>query len=795
MEKPLQDVLEQVGLLINTGRFGEARRVIRRFARLKVARPLRANLDLLYGLSYLREGRWKQALSAFDRVVHGAEGAAELVASALNYIGDCFMQRGQCETARRYYLRSLQLCEQAGVGGEVLARNLADLAQLAAFSGDYSVAVGNWYRAVELYQASGDVTRLTAALLNIAVHTHRAGRKDEARTTLERCLNLLKSGARSPYLHSALAVRAGFVMGDGDYGGGLALLEEAVKEGEAWGRLEALGARWALALALLRVGLFERAKRALEEVGAEAARLGHRRILAFSRFALGRVRLLLGDAPAALRYFREARTMLHALSDTHSAASTALHEAALCLRTNRIPNARKLLLQTEPMARESEDIILRTTFSLLQAQLQVTLSATERMDTDRLTAVLRPLKDGFVPSYLELVAELVDFCISRGMDAEIRSLLGEVLPVLRRVADSLSGDLQAAFMAHPLTRTVLEAAVRVLPEGDRTPLAILDLLVSALAEPERAGHRRGRVAMPEAVWASAEMEQVMRLARDVAKTNLPVLLVGETGVGKEVVARFIHAESGLKGDFVALNCAAVPPTLIESELFGYEAGAFTGADRPKRGLFQAAHGGTLFLDEIGETPPEMQAKLLRALEEGRVRRLGSTNWEHIQVRLICATSTDLQEQLKRKRFRSDLYYRINAVTIKIPPLRQRKEDIPVLVKHFLSRAPRPVRITDEAMKALLAYQWPGNVRELKNEIARLLSLNQPVITKQMLKEEIKNPTTPQPATTLQEMEKRLIEEALRQSGYNKKKAAKMLGISRTTIYDKIKRYGIECSDS
>jgi two-component system response regulator PilR (NtrC family) len=216
---------------------------------------------------------------------------------------------------------------------------------------------------------------------------------------------------------------------------------------------------------------------------------------------------------------------------------------------------------------------------------------------------------------------------------------------------------------------------------------------------------------------------MLRQVDRVIGTELPVHIHGESGTGKELIARAIHhLGSRMKGPFVPQNCTAIPPTLFESELFGHERGAFTGAMRATEGLFRRAHGGTLFLDEIGDLPLELQAKLLRVLETGEVRPVGATRNVSVDVRIVSATHRDLADLIRLGRFREDLYYRLNVIRIDIPPLRDRPEDIPVLVDHFLAQRPRldgrPLSIDDRAMRALVRFDWPGNVRQLENELAR-----------------------------------------------------------------------------
>jgi two-component system, NtrC family, response regulator AtoC len=307
------------------------------------------------------------------------------------------------------------------------------------------------------------------------------------------------------------------------------------------------------------------------------------------------------------------------------------------------------------------------------------------------------------------------------------------------------------------------------------------------------------------IGTSAGMQDVLRMISRLKDTRTPVLISGESGTGKELVARAIHFRGALaQTNFVAVDCGALVPTLMESELFGYEKGAFTGATKTKAGLFQAANGGTIFLDEIGELPLEMQAKLLRVLQEKEVRPVGSNDKINVDVRVIAATNRDLEAAYRAGTFRKDLYFRLNVVTVHIPPLRERRSDIPMLVHHFLNRyAPGAhLPITPAAMKSLLQYDWPGNVRELENCIARAVTLgDQRVIDVHDLPPAIR---TEQPAssemtsqdanslstTALAEMEKMTILRVFEQAHGDKALAGKMLGISRATLYRKLKRYNI-----
>jgi Nif-specific regulatory protein len=302
----------------------------------------------------------------------------------------------------------------------------------------------------------------------------------------------------------------------------------------------------------------------------------------------------------------------------------------------------------------------------------------------------------------------------------------------------------------------------------------------------------------EVVGKSKEMKKVMRLVNKVIDNDVPVLLEGESGTGKELIARTIHNLGPRKENkFVAQYCGALPETLLESELFGYKRGAFTGATSDRNGLLEEADGGTFFLDEIGEVPIHTQTKLLRFLEEGKIRRLGDNTERKLNVRIISATNKNLSAEVSRGNFRDDLYYRLKVVSITIPPLRKRKEDIPLLVKYFLKQfAPsRELKITGDAMKRLTDYPWPGNIRELQNALSyAVVMTNKEQVTMDNLPHEIIS-QTPFPhikyGMSIKEMEKALIKLTLERFTGNRKEASKILGISVRTLHNKIKQYGLK----
>jgi two-component system response regulator AtoC len=306
------------------------------------------------------------------------------------------------------------------------------------------------------------------------------------------------------------------------------------------------------------------------------------------------------------------------------------------------------------------------------------------------------------------------------------------------------------------------------------------------------------------VGESPEMVQIYDHMLRAARLNCPVLVLGETGTGKGLVAHAIHALSQRSGKpFVTVDCGCLAPTLIESELYGAARGAFTGASSDRSGLVQAAQQGTLFLDEIGELPLGMQPKLLRLLEEREIRRLGSARPTSVDVRVISATSRDLENLIASNQFRLDLFYRLNVLSIELPPLRQRAQDVPLLARHFASRHTihgEPVRISESALEALAAYPWPGNVRELKNCLETALA----VATSGLLQPQHLPARFLRPGQTglrglewdtvnLKRLERRAIQRALDLAGQDKSRAARMLGIGKTTLYRKLKEISAETS--
>jgi transcriptional regulator with PAS, ATPase and Fis domain len=316
------------------------------------------------------------------------------------------------------------------------------------------------------------------------------------------------------------------------------------------------------------------------------------------------------------------------------------------------------------------------------------------------------------------------------------------------------------------------------------------------------------------VGQSPQVREILRKIDKLGRSCSPVLLLGETGTGKEVVARAIHRVRS-SGPFVPIDCSAMVGTLLESELFGHTKGAFTGATTDKKGLLEAAEGGTAFFDEIGELPRELQVKLLRVIQDKEIRPVGSLHCRKADFRIIAATNRDLAKEVERGRFRRDLYYRLNVISLRVPPLRERREDIPVLAAHFLARRGSRHTLSQEVMQVLLSYDWPGNVRELENGIERMVAMNSgPVLHTADLPTALQTSllasraedlalkavacadqrpapgpnSNPLNVVPLAETEKQAILKALHQTAGDRARAAQLLGIGRTTLYRKLKQY-------
>jgi DNA-binding NtrC family response regulator len=443
---------------------------------------------------------------------------------------------------------------------------------------------------------------------------------------------------------------------------------------------------------------------------------------------------------------------------------------------------------------------------------------------------------GFVPQTVSSIAAARTLLRGQGIDIlllDLRAPLEEGLELLNEIK-ALNPALVVVVMTAFAT---VPAAVEAMRTGAADYLAkpfALDELTAVLERAleqtkerrtvEAASRRlreslRSGQGLGNMIGRSAEMDKLYRILAKVAQSSHPVLILGESGVGKELVARSIHS-NGPHADrpFVPIDCGSLVPTLMESELFGYVKGAFTGANRGKDGLLASAQGGTVFLDEIGELPLDLQAKLLRALQEKEVRPVGATHRIAINVRILAATNRNLAAMVEQGRFRKDLYYRLSVVNLRIPPLRERKQDIPLLAAHFLERMSRETGTThtlsDDALRTLVEYEWPGNVRELEHSLDRACTLSSgPVLHLGDLPTQLQNfhlqnrrqaapaaavlgapGSSRAPVLPLAQLEKQAILETLRKLNGDKLLAARLLGIGKTTLYRKLKEYGIAAPD-
>jgi DNA-binding NtrC family response regulator len=391
---------------------------------------------------------------------------------------------------------------------------------------------------------------------------------------------------------------------------------------------------------------------------------------------------------------------------------------------------------------------------------------------------------------------LLDFKLPDGTGLELLRRLAEICPGVPTIFLTAHGSIDLAVDA------VKAGAEQFLTKPVDLPALLV--LIERLLENQRArrftlaGGARLRPARLDPFLGEGESTKSLAAeCRAILDSDSTALILGETGTGKGVLARWLH-ENGprAKEAFVDLNCASLSRDLLESELFGFEAGAFTGAARSKPGLLEVAHKGTVFLDEIGDVDLQIQPKLLKVLDERRIRRLGEVRDRHIDIRLITATHQDLDRLVREGKFRQDLYFRINAFPITVPPLRSRRDQIPLLARHFVGELAAemgrgPVTLSPEAARALVAYHWPGNVRELRNVIERALLLTTGTTLDVGVLRFAVSPAPVDDSASLEHVERQAIEKVLREERWRVPEAARKLRISKTTLYEKIRRYGLK----
>ncbi|HUL31023.1 MAG TPA: sigma-54 dependent transcriptional regulator [Thermodesulfobacteriota bacterium] len=391
-----------------------------------------------------------------------------------------------------------------------------------------------------------------------------------------------------------------------------------------------------------------------------------------------------------------------------------------------------------------------------------------------------------------------DICLRIKEDERMKFIPVIILTVRSSLQDKIhSLNLGADdYLTKPFINEELLAKVRVM-------LRIKDLHDALRKEKDKnillAQALEKRYSFGNILGKNTRMQEIFELVSDIANTDSTVLIQGESGTGKELIARAIHFNSHRKNKrFVVANCSAYSQNLLESELFGHEKGSFTGAIRRKIGRFEMANGGTVFLDEIGEVSPPTQILLLRVLQDHRFERVGGEETIEVDVRIIAATNKNLTEEMKKGTFREDLYYRLNVIPIFVPPLRERKDDVPLLASFFLQKFSRDrgkevTGFSPEVMEILLAHSWPGNVRELENVIdhAVIIAKQDKILPRDLPQILFQRSLPAQEFTTLQDFEKNLLQKTLEENHWNKHRAAKKLNINRSTLYGKIKRYGLE----
>jgi DNA-binding NtrC family response regulator len=390
-----------------------------------------------------------------------------------------------------------------------------------------------------------------------------------------------------------------------------------------------------------------------------------------------------------------------------------------------------------------------------------------------------------------------DICRKIKEDEKMKFIPVIILTVRSSLQDKIDGLNLGAddYLTKPFINEELLAKVRVM-------LRIKDLHDELKREKDKnillAQALEKRYSFGNILGKNTRMQSIYELISDISNTDSTVLIQGESGTGKELIARAIHFNSHRKNKpFVVANCSAYSQNLLESELFGHEKGSFTGAIRRKTGRFELAHGGTIFLDEIGEVSPPTQILLLRVLQDHRFERVGGEETLEVDVRVIAATNKKLMEEIRRGTFREDLYYRLNVIPIFVPPLRERKDDVPLLASHFLQKfcqekSKDVASISPEVMEILLAHSWPGNVRELENVIqhAIIIAKQEKILPKDLPQYLLQQPLPTKQLISLQDHEKNLIMKTLEETNWNKHQTAKRLKINRSTLYGKMKRYGL-----
>jgi len=802
-----------------------------------------AAVALNLGGLLIEEGLYGEALTASARAVRelGRLGAAAELVPALVNAANLFVELGELPAARRALDRAL------GLGAEGRASRTRATASfvegdLARRRGEIDAAVGHYRRSVGLFSDAGQPTAAASASLALAEALADAGRLAEAKRALAEAEQLRAPATELADDPEIARARALLALAEGDAGAGgeapaafAQRLNRLAHEAQARARRPT-----AWRLAALAGRLAARAGAAAE---ARAA-------FAFARTVFEEVRMATPEHHrAAVESHPDAAWLSPEDVAGQGGAPGARAEAAesrlrRLLRINkrlnselRLPRLLEMILDTVIELTDAERGFLLLEDESGELNVKVARNIDQRtLETDELAlskSIARQAAAGGEPVVTIDAAGDDRFREALSVsDLHLRSVLAVPLVIKGRVAGTIYVDhrLRKGAFDQEDVRLVLDFAeqaaialenARLLGElrrRERQVEALNRRLEAELAarREEISGIkvelRENREALAvrydyrNIVGRTPRMLDLFRLIDRITDTTLPVVIQGESGTGKELVARALHSNGPRRAQpFVGENCAAIPETLLESTLFGYARGAFTGADHDTRGLFEIADGGTLFLDEVGEMSPAMQGKLLRVLQEGEIRRVGAERTRKVDVRIVAATNQDLARMVEEGKFRRDLFFRLNVAGISLPPLRERRDDIPLMVEHFLAKlaardgrsAPKP--IDPAAMARLAAYRWPGNVRELENEVTRADALSGDRITAADLAPRIGAADDAGGIGTedhdnlvlkprVERLERSLVREALGRSGNNQTKAAELLGLSRFGLQKKLKRY-------
>jgi len=751
------------------------------------------------GLAHLNLGEWSEAEKHFNSALAPAraQGCAYSIALALNNSGILWTRRGALDEAGGRLWEAVKWFEECGDNWG-LALAYSNIGELEHTRGNDYSAQDLFVRSEELMSRAGSVDDLPELYRRRGESLASLGQHDEAAAMLERARDM--AGTMGNALEAANCAR---VLGDlaarsGADARAAALCEESVEA------LRSLGARYELARSLVslgrvmtKMGAQDRATAAASEAQAIFADLGARRDLR----ALQEETLLLSKGTQPL---------VQQLPDERGRLA-ALYRSSACLAAAETLGALAGELADIMAASVPADVaatVLLSEDGGVSASMSTMCGHGEDADEVASLASVLLAPSGGPPATVMLDAGTAGPTLAPLLKARAlrRVLLVPMVSAKRRIGalymdyrdrDGRFSDEDVRFV-EALAAQGATAIENVQLRGE-----MADEIESLRWEVD------GRYSYANIIGRSLPMQRLFVLIQKVARSSVTVLVEGESGTGKELVARAIHFNGPRrKARFIAQNCAALPEQLLESELFGHVRGAFTGALRDKPGLFEAAGGGTFFLDEIADMPVSLQVKLLRVLQDGEIRRVGATDAITVDVRIVAATNKSLEDEVKAGRFREDLYYRLNVVRVVMPPLRERRDDIPLLAQHFLNRfagdsEDGPRGFTDHAMDLLVNYAWPGNVRELENEIERAVALAKPGVPvgASALSDHIRSvqvairPLRPGSQLSLKDMvedvERRVILQVLNECDWNKSRASAALGLSRQGLLKKIARFGLE----